>query len=215
MFKNFQIFFLAFFFSTLSLGAEASKEDLKKIETKLQERETFSVSFSQQLKTGLRKREAMSRGNAVFGKPNLFRWVLEHPAKQEMVFDGTSLVQFDKDARAATKLAPTADKRRELEEVIAAVTSLDVLLSKYNLEKSEKEASGDVALNLKPKNTAQGIKSIALHISVAKNFVDLVHLEFSDGSSNHIVFSNPQPVQRTADTFKFVPPPGVKISEMK
>ena len=198
------------------IAQEIPKDELKKIEKKLQERETFEVKFSQQLKTGLRKREALSRGTAIFGKPNLFRWVLEHPAKQEMIFDGTSLVQYDKDAKAATRLAPTADKRRELEEVIAAATSIEVLLNRYDLEKSGRDASsGNVSLTLKPKTSSQGIKSISLKISAIQNFVEVVNLEFSDGSSNYIAFSNPQILKRNANTFKFVPPSGVKVSEMR
>lgn len=193
-----------------------SKEELKKIEARLQERETFEVKFSQVLKTGLRNREAQSRGSATFGKPNLFRWSLEHPTRQEMIFDGTTLIQYDKDARAATKLAPTAEKRRELEEVIAAATSIDVLLGKYDLEKSEKDtATGNITLNLKPKSASQGIKSIALRVSAAQNFIEMVHLQFSDGTSNRISFSNPLPVKRTPDTFHFSAPAGVKVSEMR
>lgn len=199
----------------ISQAVEVSKDDLKKIEVKLQERETFEVKFSQVLKTGLRKREALSRGSAIFGKPNLFKWSLEYPVRQEMIFDGTSLIQFDKDAKAATKLAPTADKRRELEEVIAAATSIDILLSKYELEKSDKDAANNVTLNLKPKTAAQGIKAITLKVSSDKNFVEVVHLDFSDGSSNHITFANPQPVKRNPDTFRFAPPTGVKVSEMR
>ena len=201
--------------SSLVSAAEVTKEDLKTIEHKLQSRDAFEVTFTQIIKTGLRKRESSSRGRAVFGRPNLFRWVLEYPTKQEMVFNGQHLVQYDVDAKAATRLAPTTDKRRELEEVIAAATSVEVLLTKYDLEKSERDASGLVVLHLKPKRPEQGIRGIVLKVSVVQNFVEVVKLDFSNGSTNTITFANPQPIRRVASTFEFSAPAGVRMSDVR
>lgn len=201
--------------SPRTLAADVTKDDLKTIEQKLQSRDAFEVTFSQIIKTGLRKRESSSRGRAVFGRPNLFRWILEYPTKQEMVFNGQHLVQYDVDAKAATRLAPTTDKRRELEEVIAAATSVEVLLMKYDLEKSEKEPSGLIVLHLKPKHPEQGIKGIVLKVSTVQNFVEVVKLDFSNGSTNTITFANPQPVRRVASTFEFSAPAGVRMSDVR
>src|SRR5437773_1871506 len=85
-------------------SGEISLTDLKKIQENLQKSDAFSVDFTQTVFRKLRNREVKSAGSAIFGKPNLFRWMLREPNRVELIYNGTELVQFEPDEKLALKL---------------------------------------------------------------------------------------------------------------
>ena len=207
---------LAIFSLSSALNAaptEVSLVELKKIQEKLQAMNTFSSDFTQTQYRVLRKREVKSTGNATFGRPNLFRWVLKEPNHLEIFYNGSELIQYEPAEKLALRLSTTNEKRKQLEDITAATVNLSVLLDRYR-EDSAIRDNGMVYLKLSPRSESE-ISGIHIVIDVTQYFVQEVKLLFKDGQSNTIVFSTPKAVTADSALFAFIPPKDVKINELK
>ena len=106
----------------------------------------MSVDFTQTQTKKLRGKSRTSLGKAYFKNPNLFRWQLLTPQKDEWIYDGKNLYNFIPDQNQAYKYEAKGSKGRELRQIIELVTHYSTLSESYDF--------GEVMDNLHARNKA-------------------------------------------------------------
>lgn len=212
---NFSHLLLALVFAVGS--AEAAKvdealstEELREIQSKMSGRQDMSVDFVQIRTSALRpKKPSKSSGKALFAKPSKFRWELEKPQADVLIFDGKNLFSFKPGDSTATRFKTEGDRAHEIREVIDFVMDFDALLKRYQLVESIRRGD-EIALNLKPKSEG-AISSIEILVDGKKFFVRSLKMIFNNKNTSEFQFSNAAPASITAKTFAV--PETMKIVE--
>jgi len=185
-----------------------STEELRELQQKMNQRRELSVKFMQVRTSNLRpNKPSKSFGKAIFAKPAKFRWEVEKPAADVLIFDGSSLLSYKPGEKTATRFKTEAERAREIKEVIDFVLDFDALMSRYNLIESSRQNQG-ISLRLKPKKTSP-LSEISIEIDSKSYFVRLVKMIFQNNNTSEFQFSDPQAAQISPQSFAV--PEGLKI----
>jgi outer membrane lipoprotein carrier protein len=160
--------------------------------------------FTQSASNGSKTTE--SSGQFVFARPGKFRWTYQKPYEQVIIADGEHLTVYDHDLNQVTV--------RRLTDALGS-TPAAILFGDNSLEKS---------FQLKDAGTRDGLDWLEAtprshdttfeRIDIGFRQGELATMQLHDalGQTTRLVFTN---VQRnagvTADTFRFVPPPGADV----
>jgi outer membrane lipoprotein carrier protein len=187
-----------------------STEELRELQSKLKERQTLTVRFTQTRVSSLRpKKPSTSIGKAVFAKPAKFRWEFEKPAADILLFDGRSLISYKPGDTTATKFSPNAEKAREIKEVIDFVLDFDALLGRYSIKEATR-SKNLINLSLNPKSSS-AITSLSIEIDAKSHFVTVIKMSFQNRNTTEFRFSEPSTAAISPDAFRL--PKGVTVVE--
>ena len=194
---------------SLSATVEAlSTEELRELQQKMNQRRELSVKFTQTRTSNLRpNKPSKSFGKALFAKPAKFRWEVEKPVADVLIFNGSSLLSYKPGEKTATRFNTEAERAREIKEVIDFVLDFDALMARYNLIESSHQSQG-ISLRLKPKKTSP-LSEISIEIDSKSYFVRLVKMTFQNKNTSEFQFSDPQAPQISPQSFAV--PEGLKI----
>jgi len=196
---------------SVSATVEAlSTEELRELQQKMNQRRELSVKFTQTRTSNLRpNKPSKSSGKALFAKPAKFRWEVEKPLADVLIFDGSSLLSYKPGEKTATRFNTEAERAREIKEVIDFVLDFDALMARYNLIESSHQSQG-ISLRLKPKKTSP-LSEINIEIDSKSYFVRLVKMTFQNKNTSEFQFSDPQATQISPQSFAV--PSGLKIMD--
>ncbi len=184
-------------------------DELREIQAKMKSSDALTVDFVQTKFSGLRGKSTKREGQAIFVKPNLFKWMLQTPTKEFKIYDGKSFYDFSPDNNTARRYAPNGTQSQELRQMIDLVLNFDTLLKRYDLVSAEE--SGDlIKIQLKPK-VASDIAGIELHLAKKEEFISFLKMDLTNKNSLTHEFKNPSRAN-VADSI-FVLPPSVKITD--
>jgi outer membrane lipoprotein-sorting protein len=193
---------------TLFSAESLSTEELRDLQLKLNARKELKLSFQQLRTSALRPlKPSKSKGNAVFSRPDRFRWEIESPQPDILVFDGKNLFNFKPGDTTATRYKTEGDRTREIKEVIDFVLDFDSLMKRYQLVESTKLANA-VTLKLKPK-TGSAISTVEIQVNTKSNYVQSLKMIFPNKNESSFEFSEPMPLK--GDLTSFTPPAALKI----
>jgi outer membrane lipoprotein-sorting protein len=185
-----------------------STEELRELQSKLNERQALTVKFTQTRVSSLRpKKPSTSTGRAVFAKPAKFRWEFEKPAADVLLFDGRSLISYKPGESTATKFNANADRAREIKEVIDFVLDFDALLGRYSIKEAVR-AKNLITLSLKPKSSS-AITDLSIEIDAKSYFVSAIKMSFQNRNTTEFRFSEPSASAISPEVFNL--PKGLKI----
>jgi outer membrane lipoprotein carrier protein len=160
--------------------------------------------FSQRATNG--QKTTQSSGQFVFARPGKFRWTYQKPYEQVIVADGEKLTIFDHDLNQVTV--------RKLTDALGS-TPAAILFGDNALDKSFDLKDGGSRDGLEwLEATPKSHDTTFARIDIGFRQGELASMELHDalGQTTVLVFTNVQrnaPV--TADTFRFVPPPGADV----
>ncbi len=165
-------------------------------------------AFTQQVLHDDARVAESSSGDFAFSRPGRFRWEVRKPFEQLLVADGERLFFFDKDLNQVTV--------RRLQDAMES-TPAAILFGSSDLERGfvlrELPARDGLDwLEALPRNRETGFERIEFGFRAGLPAVMLVKDAFGRTSRfefNGIVRDAPLP----ADSFRFVPPPGVDVVE--
>ncbi len=185
-----------------------STEELRELQSKLNERQALTVKFTQTRVSSLRpKKPSASTGRAIFAKPAKFRWEFEKPAADVLLFDGRSLISYKPGDSTATKFSANADRAREIKEVIDFVLDFDALLSRYSIKEAVR-TKDLITLSLKPKSSA-AVKDLSIEIDAKSYFVSAIKMSFQNRNTTEFRFSEPSAAAIPPDAFSL--PKGLRV----
>lgn len=188
--------------------------EVLKLQALLQQQEFLAVDFEQKIVRALRPNRARtSKGKAYFAKPNRFLWAQSTPVQEHLIYDGKILVQYRPQAKVATRFRNSANLRlREVEEVVAMVLQPESLLSRYSV--IDMASAGTlVTVSFKPREKNQ-ISKIKLTIAEATKTVHSVHLDYTNGNTWAVAFSNSKSASLKDDLFQFKPTAGTNVTDL-
>lgn len=185
-----------------------SVEELRKIQSQLQNYQTLSLDFNQTVYKKLRNKTLDNKGDVYFKKPQSFRWSFSNAQREEWIYDGDSLLHYFPKKGYAHRYKAYAAKGKNLREIVSMVLDFDSLLTRYNVSSAFQQGK-KVELSLKPKERGE-IERVEINLDLDKNFIQSVKLNFEGGNYSFFVFSNPRYL---ASEQGFTVPPKVKISE--
>ncbi len=182
-------------------GTPLGKDELKSLQTKMKSSSQLSVDFTQTTTNPIRpNQKKISTGAASFAKPAKFRWAIQKPKADTLIFDGDTLYSLQDDAKTATSYNAKADRAIEIREVIDLVLDFDVLLKRYEITESSKDERL-AHLSLKPHNK-NVIDHLEVDVSLATASIERVKMFFSNKNTNELVFSSPDRSPIPANTFQ-------------
>lgn len=198
-----------FLFSGKISASEAlSIEELHSLQKQMHKSAYLSADFDQTKIASIRpNRPVKSSGHAFFAKPGLFRWSLEKPKEEILIFNGKELYVVSPKENQAQKYPAGGSKAQELIRVLDMVLSFDTLLERYTVDRAEK--AGDILnIQFKPKSSEE-ISKLDITYQLKEHFVSQLQIYFSNNNRTMLTFRSPS--FDKIDASKFETPPGVKI----
>ena len=197
----------------VSVPVDKTSEVIK-LQAILKKQQFLSVQFTQTTVRALRpNRPRKTRGKAFFANPNRFVWSQEKPIREQLIYDGSSLVQHRPDAKVATRFGKSGNVRlREVEEVVAMVLKPESLLSRYSI-KNLTEDPTSIQVVFEPREQSQ-IQEIQLKVRQTDKAVSAVQLRYSNGNLWSVQFTDISFAQLDDKLFKFRPVPGTNITDL-
>lgn len=178
-----------------------STEELREVQVKLSGRKSLRVDFQQLRTSALRpNKPSKSTGKALFAKPAKFRWEIEKPQADVLIFDGKSLYSFKPGEKTATRFSTQGEKTTEIKEVIDFVMDFDSLLKRYQIVKSVR-LNKDIVLTLNPKQPG-AVSVIDISIDSKSFYVKSLKMSFSNKNTSEFIFSNPAPAEISTGSFE-------------
>jgi chaperone LolA len=189
-----------------SVSAEQSGEWPAVLERFLDDTESFTAGFEQEIWTSDQQLVERASGSVALLRPNRFRWQYETPYEQIIVADGKSLWMYDVEIEQVT--------RSDIDE--ADVASPAMLLGgdgavRNSFEVVGTDASGGIVwINLAPVHESAQFSVVRMGFDQAA----LAALEFVDGLNQTTVirfFDVQTNVDLSRDLFEFKVPRGVHV----
>lgn len=196
---------------SVSKNKTESKPAIYKIQSRLKKLENLEVDFVQKIYTPLRNKTRIVEGKAYFSYPNKFKWVRKKPVKEEIFYNGTTLVIYKPDEKTAMKLSGSSDRNQEVENITDMILDTATLLEKYKVIESRLDDT-TIFLKLFPKEEDSNVTDIYITIDTVKNYVDNLKIYYVDKKNWEFSFKNPSTKKLPESTFKFRTPKGVKIT---
>ncbi len=191
-----------------ALGKDLSPADLKQLQSKMKSSDSLTVDFVQTSYTATRDRSRKRQGQAVFRKPDKFKWMLETPVKEYKIYDGKNFYDYSPDSKSAVRYAPSGAHAQELKQIVDLVLNVDSLLERYELTKASDDG-GIILIELTPKS-ASDITSVALHMSAKDGFISHLKLFMRNKNTLTHEFKNPRPQDVPPSAFAL--PADVKVT---
>jgi outer membrane lipoprotein-sorting protein len=169
-------------------STNANEEKLKKIQAVMAKRESAQIRFSQEAYKSIRKRTQTSTGYAYFAAPDKFRWIVEKPVSEEIVFDGQTFMQYRPIEKMATKYGGSTNQNKEIEQLIGVVLSTGQLTQTYNVL-DVTEQGDETVVKLSPLN---GGDLIGVIVKAKKSTGTLteVFMEYSNGNTTKVIITD-------------------------
>jgi len=169
-------------------STNANEEKLKKIQAVMAKRESAQIRFSQEAYKSIRKRTQTSTGYAYFAAPDKFRWIVEKPVSEELVFDGQTFMQYRPIEKMATKYGSSTNQNKEIEQLIGVVLSTGQLTQTYNVL-DVTEQGDETVVKLSPLN---GGDLIGVIVKAKKSTGTLteVFMEYSNGNTTKVIITD-------------------------
>lgn len=195
-------------FATSSFSIEVSKEDFKKMQSKMSSLKHLSLDFDQTRFRSLRNKKTLSKGNAFFSYPSKFVWNLEK-SDYSWVYDGKSLMHYDKSKKTAVVYGKGASKGRELRNLIALVTRFDQLQKDYNIQ-SVNQTESTVDVKMSPKRPSADLESVEIKFNIKQSHISFLKLNFAGGNYSSFKFYGASKKKIPDSAYKL--PEGTKVT---
>ncbi len=188
---------------------ELSVDELRVIQSKMKATDSMSVDFVQTKYSKLRDKTSRREGRAIFSKPSSFKWMLEKPVQQYLVFDGKSFFEYNPGSNSAVRYSPTGPQSYDLKQIVDLVLNFDSLLKRYELKKAEQD--GDlVKVELTPK-TEGDVTGVELHLSQKDSYISFLKLTMK--STDYLAHDFKTPSRNKVKADAFTLPKTVKITD--
>ncbi len=189
-------------------GETLSTEELRELQSKLNSRQNLSVNFIQIRTSSLRpQKPSKSSGKARFTKPAKFRWEMETPQADVLIFNGTDLLSFKPGEKTGSRFKTEGERSKEVKEVIDFVLDFDALMKRYRLVESIR-LDQTIQLKLKPK-VAGPVSDINISVDGKDYFVKTVKMIFHNKNTSEFQFFDPS--SGSIDPVAFSVPSGMKV----
>ncbi len=196
-------------FAAPAFAKDLTIDELRAIQSKVKGTEQLSVDFVQESFSKMRGKSVKRDGHALFQRPSKFKWMLEKPIQQSMIYDGKDFYEFNPESKSAMRYSPTGPRAYDLKQVVDLVLNFDSLLKRYDLVKAEQDGD-NVKIRLKPKSE-QDVTGVDLTLSVKDSLISYLKMTMKGGNYLAHDFKNPQRGALAADAFTL--PKGVKVTD--
>lgn len=164
------------------------KVEIEKLQASLKSYPEMAIDFTQTQTKKLRGKKSLSQGKAFFKQPDLFRWQLVSPKKDEWIYDGTNLYNYMPDRQQASKYDANGAKGKELRQIVDLVTNFSTLSASYEIGEVKEEADL-LVLSLTPKSKGE-LSKVELTVSKAGFSPKSLVLQFQNDNPTRLDFSN-------------------------
>ncbi len=209
--------------SALAMASSAVSADAARdLEAKLGKISAMQANFSQRVIDELGNELDYSKGTFQLQRPAKFRWIVSEPYEQEIVSDGASLWQFDKDIEQinVSNLADSFDNspaallsksQVDMEKDYIVASLLD---SEAEELAKETDAKQTLIFHLRPKSE-EALFEVMIMEFKGDEFVAF-KVKDNLGQTTLVEFSEQQYNQGFAqDVFKFTPPVGIDLIDSR
>ena len=164
------------------------------------------ASFTQRFTPKGFKNAQVESGSVIFGALPKMRWSYASPEEKVFVFDGSKSWFYVPSDKQVTVAAIDDARKRELPFLL--IGDPDARQRAF-VVKEQRRGSGTIT-TLQPRNSGAMIRSVAITTG-ADHLIQ--RIEYTDREGNHTSFdfSGYHPKSAGAETFRFVPPPGVQV----
>ena len=167
-------------------SVQTMEKELRNLQSQFKSFNHLKVKFVQNTYRSLRKRKTKSTGEALFSKPDKFRWMIQTPQESQWVFDGKSLSYFVKKTNQKSVYSANAGKGKELRQIVEMVMNVDTLLDKFKLINLQNKGQ-TVEVFLEPKINGE-VKKAVVHLNSKSHIVEKLRLNFDHGNYSEIDF---------------------------
>ncbi|GAA4354312.1 outer membrane lipoprotein chaperone LolA [Kangiella marina] len=210
-------------FSLLLASLNVQADAAHKLQEKLQNISSYKASFTQEIRDEFNTVLDSSSGHFELQRPKQFRWVVTDPYEQEIVADGKSLWQFDRDIEqinvseldASLETTPAAILTKDQVDIVDNYNVAEITTSSDDTTLFQLSSTAEDALFERLLMEFKGESLIALQVS--DNLGQTTLIEFTDVNlapdfeQQHFVFTPPEGVdvidnrQKVADNAKDKP----------
>ena len=176
------------FSQVASAGRLLGKVEIEKLQSSLKSYPEMAIDFTQTQTKKLRGKKSTSLGKAYFKQPDLFRWQLVSPKKDEWIYDGKNLYNFIPDHQQASKYDANGAKGKELRQIVDLVTNFSTLSATYDFGEVKEEGEL-LVLSLTPKLKGE-LNKVELTVSKMGFSPKSLVLQFQNDNPTRLDFSN-------------------------
>lgn len=205
-------FVLGTILGALSLAQPAPDASaiLKGVEQRYNSTNTLQAKFTLNFKDRGRPR-APESGTVYLNKPNRTRWEYANPAGNFFLSDGKFTYDYDK--------AHNSVDRIPFKETEDTRIPLSFLLGQLNFDKDFErftaKRDGDLtAITLEPRNKKLAFSEITIWVA-PDNSIRRVNVVGQGSVMEYVLDSEQRNVKLADSLFKFTPPPGAKVTDLK
>jgi outer membrane lipoprotein carrier protein len=174
----------------------------------------YRAKFAQKYTSSATGRERTSSGEVFIKKPGRMRFSYQTPTPSMYLSNGTTFWQYEPEAKQAFKQDL---KTSQLPAAVAFLMGKGKLTDEFDVQVADKLPYGtpkDHKLHLKPKKTQSAYKAIYFVVDPVTFLVKESILINAQGDINAFTFTDAKVDSKVPDdTFKWAPPPGVRIIE--
>jgi outer membrane lipoprotein carrier protein len=174
----------------------------------------YRAKFAQKYTSSATGRERTSSGEVFIKKPGRMRFSYQTPTPSMYLSNGTTFWQYEPEAKQAFKQDL---KTSQLPAAVAFLMGKGKLTDEFEVQLADKLPYGtpkDHKLQLKPKKPQSAYKAIYFVVDPATFLVKESILINAQGDINAFTFTDAKVDSKVPDdTFKWAPPPGVRIIE--
>jgi outer membrane lipoprotein carrier protein len=190
-----------------SAQAPSAHELAQRVDRRYNQLHSLKAGFSESYEgLGIRRAES---GTLLLLKPGRMRWEYSSPAGKLFLLDGKYAWFYSRgDSQVQRIPAKELDDLRSPLRFLLGHTELEKELSNLTLAPA---ANGQFTLSGQPKGQEKRVSRLTLTVT-ADGAITGIEIEEADGALTRFTFSGEQPnVPIPAETFHFVPPPGVPV----
>lgn len=195
------------FFNGQTYGKNQKNQQIEELQTKMKSRKYTKLNFEQTRYKALRNKKEKSTGSAYFKLPDRFLWKLDN-SSQQWIFDGVRLIHWNKANAFAVMYGNSAQKGRELRNIISLVTRFDTLKKNYEVKSSQLE-NKKLNLQLVPRKRTGDLDRVSVEFDVENLHISRLRLNFGGGNYSEFRFFNLD--TKSFSDSKFRLPKGTKI----
>jgi outer membrane lipoprotein carrier protein len=190
---------------------------VERVQRRYDAAQDFRAEFNQTLTSQAMKRQTRSAGEVLLKKPGLMRWNYRTPEARMYLSDGAVLWLYEPEDAQAFKQDL---KSSQLPAALAFLTGTGKLAEQFEVEAVARTDPDfgkfgnprDYLLALHPRQAQPQIKSILFVVEPETFEVRETVITDAQGNQNDVLFSSIRTnTQIPASTFRFTPPPGVRV----
>jgi len=186
---------------------------LQRLQDRLDSLQSFRATFVQEYEPRAFSRRQRESGTVHFQKPGKMRWDYDFPETKLALSDGQRVwIYYPREHRADVELLARLGDSAPAVQILMGRWRLRERFRLQSLERHESE----VTLNLVPREQEAAVRAVRITVREPDLALRVLEAEEPGGNLLRYRFEDWQEgIEISADLFRFTPPPGTRVQEVR